>query len=240
MKRTIVLAVTVLAGAAAFADIRAVTPVPCAGKDWWMPRHEAKLAEIQAASTNGGINVVFLGDSITHFWEDFTYWSCGRDVLDAMRERYSILNLGYGGDWTPNLLWRCENGELDGYRAKCVMLMIGTNNRDTPEDTAEGIRRILALVARKHPEARTLLLPIFPRGKPDDENRARNEKINAIIRGFADGEKVVWLDFNDRFLQPDGTFRPGLMIDDLLHPHHKGYELWRDAVLPKFREICGH
>ena len=104
MKRTIVLSVTVLAGAAAFADIRAVTPVPCAGKDWWMPRHEAKLAEIQAASTNGGIKVAFLGDSITHFWEgrpaSRSHWSrtFGRN------SPYKALNLGFSGDRTENLL----------------------------------------------------------------------------------------------------------------------------------------
>ena len=32
----------------------------------------------------------------------------------------TVLNLGYGGDKTQNLLWRMEHGELDGYTAKCI------------------------------------------------------------------------------------------------------------------------
>ena len=208
------------------------------GRWWWANRLEERQDLI--ARSGGVFDIVMFGDSITHFWEDFPHWSGGRDVLETLTAKYSILNLGYGGDRTENLLWRGEHGELDGYAAKCVMLMIGTNNGgDSPADTAEGIRRILALIARKQPQATVLLLPVFPRGKPDDGNRVRIAGINGIIRGFADGRKVVWLDFTDRFLEPDGSFRAGMMVSDLLHPHRLGYETWRDAVLPKFREICG-
>ena len=208
------------------------------GKWWWLNRLEEKQDEIAAGP--GEYDVVMLGDSITHFWEDFTYWSCGRDVFDGMKKHLSLLNLGYGGDHAENLLWRCENGELDGYRAKIVQIMIGTNNGgDSPEDTALGIRRILDAVMSRQPEAKILLLPIFPRGRAGDAGRARNDAVNGIIKEFADGERVVWFDFTGRFLGPDGEFRPGLMIDDLLHPRHGGYELWRDAVMPKFAEMLG-
>ena len=206
------------------------------GKWWWLNRLEEKQNEI--AGGNGVYDVVMLGDSITHFWEDFTYWSCGRDVFDGMRKHYALLNLGYGGDHTENVLWRCENGELDGYKAKIVQIMIGTNNGgDSPEDTALGIKRIIEVVMRKQPEAKILLLPIFPRGRPGDGHRARIGRVNEIIKSYADGSRVVWYDFTERFLEPDGEFRKDLMIGDLLHPHHAGYELWRDAVMPKFAEM---
>ena len=104
---------------------------------------------------------------------------------------------------------------------------------------AEGIRRILDLIARKQPQAKILLSPIFPRGKPDDNRRAVNEKVNAIIKGFADGNRVIWLDFNARFLESDGTFKPNVMVGDLLHPYRDGYEIWLDAMLPHLKDICG-
>ncbi len=208
------------------------------GKWWWLNRLEEKQNEI--AGGKGEYDVVMLGDSITHFWEDFTYWSCGRDVFDGMREKYALLNLGYGGDHTENVLWRCENGELDGYKAKIVQIMIGTNNGgDSPEDTALGVQKIIEAVKNRQPEAKILLLPIFPRGHSDDKQRVRIRRVNEIIKGSADGERVIWYDFTDRFLGPDGEFKPGLMIGDLLHPHHGGYELWRDAVMPKFAEMLG-
>ena len=104
-------------------------------------------------------------------------------------------------------------------------------------DTALGIKKIIETVKRKQPQAKILLLPVFPRGKPGDAHRVRVSRINAIIKDFADGESVVWYDFNERFLDSAGAFLPKLMINDLLHPHHAGYELWRDAVMPKYAEM---
>ena len=116
--------------------------------------------------------------------------------------------------------------------------MIGTNNGgDSPEDTALGVQKIIAAVKSRQPDAKILLLPIFPRGHSGDAQRVRIGRVNEIIKGYADGERVIWYDFTDRFLGPDGEFKPGLMIGDLLHPHHAGYELWRDAVMPKFAEL---
>ena len=208
--------------------------------NWWAKRHEAKLREL--ASYGGKIDVVMIGDSITHNWEgargpESAY---GGKQLAELRKTCSAVCLGYGGDTTRNVLWRLENGELDGYEAKCVMLMIGTNNggEDSPADIAAGIREILDTIARKQPKAVTVLLPVFPRGaKPDDWYRGRHRKINAIIRGFADGQRVVWCDFTDRFLEPDGSISKDMMWD-YLHPGAKGYAIWADAVFPLIRDIC--
>ena len=94
-----------------------------------------------------------------------------------------------------------------------------------------GIRRVLDLIAAKHPEAKTLLLPIFPRGKDaSDPVRMRNDKVNAQIKAFADGEKVVWLDFNAKFLDENGDTK--WCMDDRLHPNQKGYDIWWDAIRP--------
>ena len=123
------------------------------------------------------------------------------------------------------------------------MLMIGTNNtwhrNDKPEAIADGIRKILDLIARKQPEATTLLLPIFPFGANDaDAKRINNEKANAIIKGYADGEKVVWVDFREKFLDAKGDTQ--WIMPDRCHPSAKGYaEVWLPSVLPHFRNICG-
>ena len=226
-----------------------VLPVSCIGMKrswdpypgWWEKRHEEKLAQI--AASGGKIDIVFIGDSITHNWEgargpgsDY-----GGKPLAALKKKYSVLNLGFGGDRTQNVLWRLENGELDGYRAKCFMLMIGTNNGDKrPEDTAAGVKAILDLIARKQPQAKTILLPVFPSGATADHPwRTSKEKINALIKDFADGDKVIWCDFNARFLNPDGTFPQGMMMKDDLHPLAPGYDIWAEEVTPLFRKVCG-
>ena len=135
-------------------------------------------------------------------------------------------------------MWRGENGELDGYKAKCVMLMIGTNNREPVEDVAKGVREVLDVIARKQPQAKTLLLPIFVRGEgPDNARRIANEQVNAIIRGYADGDKVIWCDFNAKFLDEKGDTQ--WIMRDRLHPGDAGYKIWTESVLPYFKKFCG-
>ena len=197
------------------------------GEWWWLTRLAERRAQIMAS--DGEFDLVMVGDSITHFWE-FDDRSFGYGVYRRLCEGRKVLNLGYGGDRTEHVLWRLENGELEGYRAKTVMLMIGTNNRTPAAETAEGIKKIIGLIRAKQPQAKILLSPIFPRGKADDKHRARNEEVNGIIKGFADGESVVWLDFNGEFLNADGSIRKGMMMDDLLHPVRGGYEVWLKAL----------
>jgi len=220
-----------------------------AGKGFWNRRHAAKLAEIAAGPKE--YDCVFVGDSITHNWEG---WSDpvdvvkvthqyeigklkfpngpGRKVWDEMKTRYRLLNLGIGGDSTQYVLWRLENGEMDGYRARCVMLMIGANNYQPVDDVVAGIKACVDKIAEKQPQAKILLSPIFPsRRSASDPRRLFENRVNAAIRHFADGKKVVWVDFNAQFLEPDGTLTPEMM-PDYLHPLEQGYRIWQTAVEP--------
>ena len=202
-----------------------------AADQWWLERLAERRGQIAAAK--GEFDLVFVGDSITQGWE-----GGGREVLDRLSKTYRILDLGYNGDRTQHVIWRLQNGELDGYSAKLVMLMIGTNNYESPEDVAAGVKRILEIIRYKQPRAKTVLLPIFPRDeKPDGGSRRKNDRINAIIKGFANGRTVVWADFTEKFLGPDGTL-PKEMFPDLLHPNKSGYEIWAKEMEPYFKEAC--
>lgn len=203
------------------------------GEYWWanrfLSRHQ--LVEQYKGKT---VDVVMLGDSIIHFWERFHPASWGRLI-----EGRHVLNLGYGGDKTQHVIWRIAHGELDGYTAKTVVVMIGTNNNSSdktdPANVAEGVKRIVELVREKQPQAKVILHPIFPRGvsaasKYHAAARARNEKTNVILRDFAakDG-KLEWIDFNAKFLDADGWVPKTLMADEI-HPTDAGYELWLEAL----------
>ncbi|MBP6507096.1 MAG: GDSL family lipase, partial [Opitutaceae bacterium] len=182
----------------------ATVPVPRDEK--WVARHKG-FVEIAKA---GNIDVLFLGDSITDFWR--------KEGLAIWEGRFASLkaaNFGISGDRTQHVLWRMENGELDGIAPKAVVLMIGTNNtgfekdkitpRNTEAETAEGVRAIVEHLRAKLPSARILLLAIFPRGEKDSPARAQVNAINKMIAKLKDGDHVVYLNINKRFLQPDGT-----------------------------------
>ena len=184
-------------------------------------------------------DIVMVGDSITHRWE--REGGEGRELFAELKKTYSILNLGIGGDQTQHVLWRLQNGDLEGYTAKMFTVMIGTNNHGRDEKgIVQGILKIVDLICEKHPESKVVLMPIFPRNaKPDDKARVANNRINAMVKEFPfAGKNVIWLDFNDKFLEPDGTLTTKVM-NDLLHPNENGYRIWWENMGPVVKEIVG-
>jgi lysophospholipase L1-like esterase len=201
----------------------------------WMKRHEGFCAEAK----KGGIEVLFLGDSITDAWRSGTQ----RKFFD---ERFGPLkagNFGISGDRTQHVLWRLKNGEFEGLTPKAVCLMIGTNNigQKDPESAASavaGIQAILKEIHARSPKTKVLLQAVFPRGeKPDHPHRAVIREINAAIAKLDDGGKTVkFLDFGEKFLQPDGTISKDIM-PDFLHLSPKGYQIWADAIQAPLAEL---
>lgn len=176
------------------------------------------------------IDLIFDGDSITDAWQ--------RGGLEIWNQRYAKLNafdFGISGDRTENLLWRLDNGQVDNLHPKLIVLLIGTNNvgAETPQQIADGVKAIIADCQRRCPEAVILLQAIFPHGHlPTDGPRTLIKQINAIISQYADGKRVIYIDFSDKFLQPDGTLSADIM-PDFLHPSAMGYKIWADAIQPK-------
>jgi len=199
---------------------------------WWLPRHEAKLREVREARAAGRpIDLVLIGDSITHGWED-----AGRTVWDEHLAPRQALGLGFWGDCTEHVLWRLQQGEVDGLSPRLVVLMIGTNNtgdrQDPPDLTAAGIARLVQELRQRLPRSRVLLLAIFPRdAEPASPLRQLNKRINALIAPLADGEAVHFLDINAVFTLADGNLSPQVLPDQL-HLSELGYRLWALAMLP--------
>lgn len=200
-------------------------------------RHEGFLAEARA----GGIECLLMGDSITDWWS--------RSAADLYVELFAPLNcanFGIAGDRTQGVLWRMENGELEGYSPRLMMLMIGTNNLsgrrgppNTPAEIAMGIAAIVTKFRTTFPDARVLLLGVFPRGaEPDSQYREPIRQINELIANLDDGEYVRFMDIGERFLEPDGSIS-GEVMPDGLHPSAVGYQIWADAVMPTFRDMMG-
>jgi len=198
----------------------------------WMDRH-ARLVERAKA---GGINLYFVGDSITDGWQ-----GKGKAVWAKEFAPYGAGNFGIGGDRTQNVLYRLENGEFEGVTPKLVVLMIGTNNHgsNTANEIAAGVKKIIETIQTKSPTTQVLLLAVFPRSpKPEDASRKKIEAINVLLAPMGDGKKVHYLDIGKVFLEADGTLSKEIM-PDFLHLSEAGYQRWADAIRPKLREILG-
>jgi lysophospholipase L1-like esterase len=175
----------------------------------------------------GGVDLLFLGDSITQGWHDNSAWRRFYGPRHAA-------NFGIGGDRTQHVLWRIQNGELEKIEPRVTVLMIGTNNLhdDTPDEITQGIQRIVAELRNRLPQTRVLLLGVFPRGRePNETARDRIKTINQKIASLDDGSHVRFLDIGSTFLGPDGTISREIM-PDYLHLSERGYRLWAEAMEP--------
>jgi lysophospholipase L1-like esterase len=191
----------------------------------------------------GGIDIYFVGDSITRRWGATDYpqflanWTTNFFGWNAG-------NFGWGADSVQNILWRLENGELDGVNPKIIVVLAGINNVGTRpgddakvEDITRGLKSVVEVCQEKAPAATLILTGIFPR----NDNMAVIPTINRIndnLARMADGKKLRYLNVNDKLADKDGKLFDG-MSRDRLHPTVKGYQVWADGLKPIFTEILG-
>jgi lysophospholipase L1-like esterase len=191
----------------------------------------------------GGIDVYFLGDSITRRWGATDY----PEFLANWRSNFfgwNAANFGWGADQIENILWRVENGELDGVNPKVIVLLAGINNVGTVpggdaqvENITRGLRALVSTCRQKAPSAVIILTALFPR----NDNMAVIPIINRIngnLAKMADGKTIQYLDVNDRLADKDGKLFEGISKDKL-HPGLKGYQIWADGLKPILTEILG-
>jgi lysophospholipase L1-like esterase len=229
-KLSAVLALAVLSSFSSFAQNTTLIPAPRDFPTNWLARH----AENLAAAKKGGVDILFLGDSITDGW----HWDTGGKNLWAkyFAPRHAA-NFGIGYDQIQNVLWRVENGELEGVDPKVVVLLIGTNNtgnNSTPE-IIEGISNLVRRIQFHLPRTRMILFGIFPRGERNDPIRGQVKAVNDGVSKLNDRDKVRFVDIGENFLSADGSL-PRDLFPDLLHPNEKGYRIWADALNPVLDE----
>jgi len=191
----------------------------------------------------GGIDLYFLGDSITRRWGATDY----PELLENWKSNFfgwNAANFGWGADRVENMLWRVENGELEGVRPKVIVLLAGVNNVGaTPggdakvEEVTRGLKALVKACQSKAPEAVVILTAIFPR----NDNMAvvpLIDRINANLAKMADGGRIRFLNVNDKLADKEGRLFEGISKDKL-HPSLRGYQIWADGLKPILREILG-
>lgn len=251
--RTLLL--TAVLCTAVFAEAPTSAPVNTAVIPALQPRFEAKHAKNVEIAKQGDIDLLFMGDSITDFWRQekppqrkpatgqteapppIPGDRVGKPVFDQYFGQMKVANFGISGDTTQGVLFRLQNGEGQGFSPKAIMLMIGTNNTraNTAEEIADGVKAIVEEMRKDFPNAKILLLAIFPRNNPP-EAKEKIDAINKIIAGLDDQQHVFFMDIGKQFLGPDGTVPKDIMADGL-HPTTKGYEIWAKAVIEPLKKL---
>ncbi len=120
--------------------------------------------------------------------------------------------------------------------------MIGTNNSNGNDNTAEEIADGIIAICHRLPQS--FRRPRFscwryshatpaPRAQ-----RQKNAQASRLASKVADGKMIHYLDINSRFLTKDGLLTKDIM-PDYLHPNKAGYKIWAEAIEPKVAELMG-
>jgi beta-glucosidase len=212
----------------------AVQPMPRT-EQWWQDRQ--KLLNDRAKEGGEQAQVIFIGDSITQGWEGE-----GKSVWEHHYTPRKAVNLGIGGDRTQHVLWRLDNGNLEGLKPKAAVVMIGTNNSNgednTPGQIVDGVTAIVRKLREKLPQTRVVLLAIFPRNENFSAQRGKLLQINQVLRKLADDQWVYWVDFGHLFVNAEGLI-PRELMPDYLHLTTKGYQIWANAIEDRLAAILG-
>jgi lysophospholipase L1-like esterase len=234
--RLTILAAVIFAAVAAAQRGPADQPAPRADANSALA-HKQLLEKAKAGRTD----IYFEGDSIARRWGATDY----PELLANWKQNFfgwNAADFGWGADQTQNILWRLENGELDGVHPKVIVLLAGTNNVGngaSAEDVTRGITAIVRTMQAKAPETTIILTAIFPR---NDRMTLMPviEEVNAGLAKLADGKKVRYLNVNDKLADREGKLFDGMMnARDKLHPTLAGYQVWADALRPIFTELLG-
>jgi beta-glucosidase len=211
----------------------AIIPMPRTGS----AANRQALVLRRAKEAPGDYDIEFIGDSITQGWE-----GGGKSVWQEFYGKRKVINFGVSGDRTQHVLWRFEQGQLDGINAKVAVVMIGTNNSNkddnTEADILAGVTAIVQQIRERQPDTKILLLAIFPRGRTFSPQRGKILEVNEAFARLDDGKNIFYLDFGSQLIEDDGSISKSIM-PDALHPNAAGYRIWANAMEPKLKQLLG-
>ncbi len=199
----------------------------------WYQRHNAKLQETKSKHAE----IVFIGDSITHFWHEEDCSAFGEDVWQEFFGGRSVLNLGYGYDRTQNMLWRIQNGEMSGQNPKFIVINAGTNqfsisknyDGDTPQDAFRGVKLLLETLRKMCPQSFIIVMAVFPRMPQEIQDKI--DKLNELLAEYlCNRENIKFLDITQKMRKSDGSFNENIYVDRICHPNSAGYRIWAEAL----------
>ncbi|WP_289118752.1 SGNH/GDSL hydrolase family protein [uncultured Bacteroides sp.] len=192
----------------------------------WQARHE----QILKLNRTDSPEAVIIGNSIVHYWagEPLAHQQRGKHAWSRLFKGTKMHNLGFGWDKIENVLWRIYHGELDGYEAKNIFMLIGTNNLqfNTDHEIIEGIVFTAKAIRERQPSAKLHVIGILPR-KGQEQRIAH---INTELQQELVKSNAVYIDLTPFLTKRDGRIDESLFGDGL-HPNEKGYKKIAEALL---------
>lgn len=170
-------------------------------------------------------NIVFLGDSITDFYD-----------LDKYFSNMHVVNSGIDGNKTYDILNNMKERVYD-YNPSKVCILIGTNDithGKSVDEIVDNIKKIIEQIKENRPYAKIYLESIYPVNDTDDSkidhsmvNGRKNDvikEINSKLREYSKNNDVIYIDMYSKLSDDDGNLKLDYTKEGL-HLSDKGYEV---------------
>jgi len=194
----------------------------------WETCHQAYKKRAQ----KGGIELLFVGDSLTWAWQNH------KAVWKKYYGKYRAEHFGIVSDKVQHLLYRLQNGELENITPKVIVVLIGGNSLGhTPKAITAGIKANVDTIRRKLPKTKVLVMGMLPMDAEVTPRRLKIKQTNALTAKLDDGKMVRYIDIGDKFVKPDDSLDKDLYSGDKIHLGAKGYEVWASSIEPILKEM---
>ncbi|MGC8830015.1 MAG: GDSL-type esterase/lipase family protein [Verrucomicrobiia bacterium] len=198
---------------------------PLQKADWFRKLWQERRSQWKKDAQKDQQALVFAGDSITQ------RWNVGKYFPD-----YKVANRGISGDTTRQLRYRFKE-DVISLKPTAIVLLIGTNDLGlggNPEDAAENIAAILNQIKNELPNTTVIVCKVMPRQPQFSEKIKRlNELVDKLIEG---NPKFIRCDTYSIYADESGAAIKE-EFPDMLHPNAKGYEKWKNALIPILEKL---
>lgn len=170
-------------------------------------------------------NIVFLGDSITDFYD-----------LDKYFSDMPVVNSGVDGNKTYDILDNMKERVYD-YNPSKVFILIGTNDithGKSVDEVVDNIKKIIEQIKENRPYSEIYLESIYPVNDTDDSkidhnmvNGRKNDvikEINSKLKDYSINNNVTYIDVYKELSDDDGNLKLDYTKEGL-HLSDKGYEV---------------
>ena len=186
----------------------------------WLKRFERQKQTLQYESGS----TLFVGDSLMERLP-----TDGPEQWRQLKADFDAIDAGMSGDTTSSLLYRLDNGLLNGLWPRAVFLSVGTNNvalTDDVSSTVRGIDKVIRKIRDLRPRAKIVLSSILPRNRMDNEDRV--PAVNAALSRLAARRDVTFSDASTAF--SDANLKTRDFVDSSVHPTRFGYARWLPVI----------
>jgi lysophospholipase L1-like esterase len=226
----------------------ATAPIGRTNLPWWQTRF---TQTIDAKKTDPDARIIWLGDSITQFWQ--REGTRGFDnILPVWKKYYApykALDFGFVGDTTSSLIWRLDHGQVSGLHPSLAIILIGANNLGHPHWgaalTIPGIETVVSKTQTALPQTHILLLGVLPSIRSPWVD-AQTKTINAgLAKTYANNPNITFIDVTP-VLTTNGKTNASLYIDPketpakpALHPDATGRARIAAYIAPVVQHYAG-